>query len=40
LREKEKFLSTEVENLKDKLRLKDDEKKEIYSREERIQRQN
>jgi hypothetical protein len=38
LREKEKFLVTEIENLKDKLRTKDDEKKECYTREDKMQR--
>jgi hypothetical protein len=30
LKEKERFLSTEVEGLKEKLRFKEEEKKEIY----------
>ena len=35
-REKERFMATEVETLREKLRMKDEEKKEIYNREERI----
>ena len=39
LREKESFLTTEVEGLREKMRSKDEEKDQSHSREERMQRQ-
>lgn len=40
LREKEQYLATEVGTLREKLYNRDEEKKEIYLREEKMQRQN
>lgn len=40
LREKEKFLATEAEDLRNKLREADEQKKEAYYREEKIQKTN
>jgi len=40
MQNKEKFLQTEIEGLKEKLRNKDEERKEAYHREDKYQRQN
>lgn len=39
LKQKERFLATEVEDLRGKLRNKDEERQESFTREERMQRQ-
>lgn len=39
LRQKEQFLATEVEDLRGKLRDKDEESLQVHTREERMQRQ-
>lgn len=38
VRERMRYLETECEQLREKLRLKEDEKRDQYAREEKIQR--
>ena len=39
-RDKEKFMETEIENLRGKLKAREDEKKEGFVREEKVIKQN